>query len=260
MFSMADDLANLWANLSLSEGEDGELEIQQTEVKGIITRGNSCIVGKLLSERLVSKETIRSTLLSWWRPKGTLTFKILGGNLFLIEFEEARDKARVLEGRPWDFEGYLFLVEDFDGRISPSELTFDRASFWVRMTNLPLACMEREVDFKLGASVGRVEEVDTDKDGVGWGEFLRVKINIDLYKPLSRSRMIKFDGKSRLVGFKFERLPKFCYHCGVICHGVEGCLKRSMLWNQEVSQFGPWLCANSPTRRAKRTHDRHRPF
>ena len=59
--------------------------------------------------------------------------------------------------------------------------------------------------------MGRVEEVDIDKDGVDWGEFLQVKINIDLYKPLSRGRMIKFDGKSTLVVFKFEHLPKFCY-------------------------------------------------
>jgi hypothetical protein len=161
-----------------------------------------------------------------WRLSKSFTFKVLGENLFLIEFELAKDKARVLEGRPWGFEGSLFLVEDFDGRTSPSEITFEKASFWVRMTNLPLACMSREVGFKLGASVGKVEEVDTDKDEIGWGEFLRVKILIDLYKPLSRGCMLKFDGKSSLIGFKYEHLPKFCFHYGVICHGIEGCLKR----------------------------------
>lgn len=50
-----------------------------------------------------------------------------------------------------------------------------------------------------------------------------------------------------LIGFKFERLPKFCFRCGVIYHGVEGCLKRSTLRNQEITQFGPWLRANSTT-------------
>jgi hypothetical protein len=154
------------------------------------------------------------------------------------------------------FEGNLFLVEDFYGRTSPLEFTFDKASFWVWMMNLPLACMSREVGFKLGASMGKVEEVDTDKDGIGWGEFLHIKILIDLYKPLSRGCMLKFDGKSTLIGFKFERLPKFCFHCGVICHGVEGCLKRSMMRNQEVIQFGQWLRANSPTRRMENTHER----
>jgi hypothetical protein len=61
--------------------------------------------------------------------------------------------------------------------------------------------------------MGQVEEVDTDKDGIGLGEFLQVKIKIDLYKPLTRGRMLKFDGKLTLIGFKFEHLPKFCYHC-----------------------------------------------
>jgi hypothetical protein len=37
----------------------------------------------------------------------------------------------------------------------------------VRMNNLPLACMGREVGLKIGGSVGRVEEVDTDNDGIG---------------------------------------------------------------------------------------------
>jgi hypothetical protein len=36
LFSMADELSSLWANLSLAEEEDGELEIQKTEVKGAI--------------------------------------------------------------------------------------------------------------------------------------------------------------------------------------------------------------------------------
>ena len=126
---MTDELSNQWANLSLSEGEDGELEIQKTDVKEIINRGQFCIIGKLLFERIISKETIKSTLVRWWRLKETFTLKILGGNLFLIEFAEAKDKSRVLDSRPWVFEGSLFLVEDFDGRTSPSEFTFDRESF-----------------------------------------------------------------------------------------------------------------------------------
>jgi hypothetical protein len=44
----------------------------------------------------------------------------VGENLFLIEFDNIRDKTRVLEGIPWVFEGNLFLVEDFDGLSLPS--------------------------------------------------------------------------------------------------------------------------------------------
>lgn len=88
-------------------------------------------MGKLVADRFVSKETIKTTLLRWWRLSGALTFKVLGENLFLIEFEEARDKVRVLEGRPLVFEQNLFLVEDFDGRSPPARFTFEKAYFWV---------------------------------------------------------------------------------------------------------------------------------
>jgi hypothetical protein len=69
--------------------------------------------------------------------------------------------------------------------------------------------------------------------------------------------MVKFDGKSTLIGFKYEHLPKFCFHCAVICHGVEGCLKRTKLRNQEVNQFGLWLRATSSTRKVAKAFDRH---
>jgi hypothetical protein len=35
------------------------------------------------------------------------------------------------------------------------------------MINMPLACMCKEVGLQIGASLGTVEEVDTNEDGVG---------------------------------------------------------------------------------------------
>lgn len=257
---MAEDLANMWAKFSLSEEEDVDIDVQATDFHEVTIRGQACIVGRLVADRYVSMETIKNTLLQSWRPVGNLTFKVLGDNLFLIEFQHGTDKKRVLEGRPWVLEGNLFLVEDYDWRISPTQLKFDKASFWVRMFNLPLACMGREVGRKIGSSMGVVEEIDTDKDGVGWGEFLRVKILVDLYKPLARGRKMKLDGNSILIAFKYERLPKFCFHCRVIRHGPEGCMKVSDLRNQGgMNEFGPWLRAASPTRRAERNRGGYAP-
>jgi hypothetical protein len=115
----------------------------------------------------------------------------LGENVFLVEFTDAEDKKRILEGKLWVFEGSLFLIEDFDGKSSPANYTFNKVAFWVRMSNLPLACMGKETGRMLGETVGRVEMVDTDSKGVGWGESLRVKIQLDLSKPLARERMLK---------------------------------------------------------------------
>ena len=100
---------------------------------------------------------------------GNLSFKVLAENLFLINFTELSDKERVLVGRPWVFESSLFIVEDFDGLTPPSQFTFDKAAFWVRMINLPLACISVEIGSKIEALVGVVETVDADAKGIGWG-------------------------------------------------------------------------------------------
>lgn len=69
---------------------------------------------------MVGKETIRTTLVRGWWPRGTTSFRVLGENLFLVEFEDEWDKARVLEGRPWIFKGNLFSMEDFNGLTPPT--------------------------------------------------------------------------------------------------------------------------------------------
>jgi hypothetical protein len=73
------------------------------------------------------------------------SLKVVGKNMFLIDFEHFWDKSRVLEGRPWVFDGNLFSMEDFNGLTSPTEIEFEKVAFWIWMFNLPLACMGREV-------------------------------------------------------------------------------------------------------------------
>lgn len=142
-------------------------------------------MGKLLSNRVIGKNTIRATLIRGWKPSGSLSFKVLGDNLFLLDFEHEWDKLRVLEGRPWVFEGNLFSIEDFDGPTPPCQMEFETTTFWVRVYNLPLACMGKEVGSKLGGTVGVLEEVDIDVNGVGWGKYLRVRIKVNLQKLLA---------------------------------------------------------------------------
>ena len=96
--------------------------------------------------------------------------------------------------------------------------------------------MGREVGRKIGAT-----KVDMNANGVGWGEFLLVKISIDLSKPLSKGWMLKLQGESTWVVFQYRRLLRYCFQCGVIRHGRRG-EKQSMLRNHESSApVWPWF-------------------
>jgi hypothetical protein len=90
-------------------------------------------------------------------------------------------------------------------------MTFDKEAFWIRMYNLPLACMGKDVGHKIGATVGQVDEVDILDDEVGWGEYLQVRIVLEITKPLARGRMLHLQNKSIWIPFKYEKVPKYCY-------------------------------------------------
>lgn len=56
------------------------------------------------------------------------------------------------------------------------------------------------------------------KELVG-GDFLRVKVKVDVSRTLCRSRKaVLEDNKEIWVSFKYEKLPNFCYWCGMVSH------------------------------------------
>jgi hypothetical protein len=183
---MAEELTKRWGRFSLSEEECAGVEAIDSVVEALESRGRSWLVGKLIADKIIGKESIRLALNRAWKPEGFICFRVLGGNLFLLDFEILEDRSHVLAGRPWMFEGQLFEVEELDGCTPPSKMSFDTAAFWIRMFELPLVCMEREMGFKLGSTVGKVEEVETDTNGTGWGEYLRVWVHVSLKKPIPR--------------------------------------------------------------------------
>jgi hypothetical protein len=246
---MEDDMNKLWEKFSLLEEEDEEVFAPEDEVEPMVKRGSACVVGKLLADRMVGKGVIRPPLIRAWQPTGNVTFKTLGKNLFLIEFEHEWDKIRIMEGRPWTFDRDLLSLADFDGITPVEELEFEKAAFWVRMYKLPLACMSKAIGHRIGATVGEVLEVEVDDEGVGWGEYLRLRIVLDLTKPLSRGRQLRLRDRSLWILFKYEKIPRFCFSCGIIRHGPGGCMNqrgRRALGDAEETQFGKWLSVTPP--------------
>ncbi|TXG69631.1 hypothetical protein EZV62_004566 [Acer yangbiense] len=81
-----------------------------------------------------------------------------------------------------------------------------------------------------------------------WGKFIRVKVQIDISKPLKRWLSLKM-GKSDeivVVGLKYERLSNFCYACGRIGHVIKECTdeeakKRAL--DGASPKFRQWLKA-----------------
>jgi hypothetical protein len=63
-------------------------------------RISACMVGRLLADRMVGKEIIRPPLIRARQPTWRVSFKKLGTNLFIIDFENDWDKTWIMEGHP----------------------------------------------------------------------------------------------------------------------------------------------------------------
>ena len=55
---MANDLTKLWGNFSLAEEESLGVELQEEFLEDTVHRGQTCVVGKLIADRVISKDTI----------------------------------------------------------------------------------------------------------------------------------------------------------------------------------------------------------
>lgn len=247
---MATDIDELCGQLTLSEGEQEGIHIEEGEISMMRAKVARSLVGRLGTEKRINREAFRSMMLRLWKPRGSVVFKEVQDRLWLFEFSNNFDKEKVLQGRPWLFDRFLLLLYDFDGVTPPVQMSFSHSPFWVQIHDMPILCMNRGVGLKIGASLGTVIDVDVAGDGVGWGRCLRIQVNLDVTKPLERGRALLLDAKSIWVTFKYEKLPLFCFNCGRILHGSRGCpsprLKKSGV--SEESPWGSWLRAENQKR------------
>ncbi|XP_042939572.1 uncharacterized protein LOC122274614 [Carya illinoinensis] len=179
-----------------------------------------------------------------WKCESWLQFSEVGLNKFLIEFHKELDMIRVINGRPWSLDRWLICLQVFDGSMSINEVPFNKEEFWIQAFNLPFDFMNQDFGYQLGSSIGRVLKVHADNRGIGWGRFLRLRVEVDITKPLLRGLFLTVESKKMWVPFKYERLPSLCFKCGVIKHSQASCTSTGQNGGGQL-QYGTWLRATA---------------
>jgi hypothetical protein len=131
------------------------------------------------------------------------------------------------------------------------EYDFSTSTFWTQVHGLPSAWMTEENLKCIGKTVGNVIEVDFDEGSKGrYRRFIRLRIEIDISRPLNPGFFLPRPGLNDLwISLKYERLPEFCFSCGVIGHDCRFCgTTQTKLKNQygmKFIAFGQWLCSEN---------------
>ena len=153
---------------------------------------------------------------------------------------------RIIAAEPWSFNKSLIVLNRYDKEVAVHASDLTKIAYWVQVFDIPLRFRNREVAEQICESVGTILLPDDAPDCDG-GSFIRVRVVIDISRPLCRGRLITLDdGKEHWVSFKYERLTNLCYWCGCTTHVDRDCelwIESEVSLNPEDQQFGPWLHA-----------------
>ncbi|XP_075670183.1 uncharacterized protein LOC142639946 [Castanea sativa] len=177
----------------------------------------------------------------------------MGNHILLFTFDDELDADRVLLGESWTFDKYLIVLRRYEEDNSLRTICFNTTRFWVQVHDLPPRHMIQEAMEALCQPLGQIIP-SLDKTEVDDGNFMRVRVELDITKPLCRGRKVTFDeGKDGWVLFEYERLPTYYCWCGLLSHVGKDCDRwvrsKGTLASEDV-QFGAWLKAE-PTNMSK---------
>lgn len=94
----------------------------------------------------------------------------------------------------------------------------------MQIYDLPIGFNSEFILKSIGNYVGKFLEADSKNFQVMGRNYLRIKVALDVRRPLKNCMKIKKTGGDWLwIKFKYERLPSFCFYCGIIGHSDKFC-------------------------------------
>nr|CCA66043.1 hypothetical protein [Beta vulgaris subsp. vulgaris] len=218
---MAEEILNSVSNLRIDDEEEQVIDIVSLNPNNE-NNVSLLLIGKLLTERSYNIDAFKRTITTVWAPQHGLVIRTLKPNLFAFQFYHWRDMSKVMDGRPWCFDNMLVLLKEADGDEQPDQVCLNHSPFWIRLKNLPFNMRSNDVVKALIGNLGEI--LDIEEDVLGIGRYRRVKVLLDVSKPLRRYRKLRDkSGKDLQVDFAYERLPFFCLACGIMGHAEKDC-------------------------------------
>lgn len=130
----------------------------------------------------------------------------------------------VMNNGPWSFDGHILVLRRWEMGIKVKSVTFLSLPLWVQVWGLPFNLLSEEVGRETGNGLGRVVKVDTKAFTSDQAYFIRVKVEIPLYKPIHQGGFVlNPEGDKIWTGYKYERLVGLYFQCGKFGHEAKEC-------------------------------------
>ena len=239
---------NSLQNLRLTKEEESEISITAHNRADLLEECSLSLFGRLLTDRQQNHRALKSTLKAAWKMGSELRIIEVGNNIFQFKFGSCFQMEWVENSGPWNFENNLLLLCRWKKGLTSENIIFTHSTFWVQLCDLPFELMSEVVGQDIGNNMGRFIEIDKRAFLFEQAKYLKIKVDLPIDKPLCRGgNVVGIEGDKYWVHYKYERLPTFCFICGMMGHDDKHCHVSSDR-QHATPQYGEWLRAFSTSK------------
>ncbi|XP_073121703.1 uncharacterized protein At4g02000-like [Henckelia pumila] len=220
------EVEDLYKRLNLEEESGGITVKAEEDGKKEGQDFNWSLVGRFLTDRQINFTAMQNTLASIWRHVKGVCIKMIGPNLYLFQFFHELDVSRVINDGPWTFDQHLLIFKSLELGMNPHQVPLFQVDFWIQVYDLPIGYMSERVARDVGNFLGKFVEADSNNFTGIWRDYKRIRVSMDIRLPIKRRMKLKKIGEEwSWINFKYEKIPTFCFFCGVIGHFDKFCEK-----------------------------------
>lgn len=232
------------------EEEENESFVLEVDGEEENNRYELCLVGRFLTEKTINVRAMKTKIADIWKPTMGISIKELEEGIFLFQFYHKEDLQWVMKGGPWTFDNVMLALETVAAGEDPLKVQLWYLNIWIQIHDLPMSFMTEAVGKQLGNFFGEFLQYDVKNNTSIWRECMRIRVRLDVRKPLKRKKkIVRKDGSEFVVSCKYERIGEFCFLCGLVTHTDRFCRKYIDKKNDVgEKEWGNWLKA--PPRRA----------
>ncbi|KAK2444933.1 hypothetical protein QL285_015923 [Trifolium repens] len=229
---------------------------QEDIIQDGIQNCQQSLIGKLITEKIIPKQIIQSTLLGIWGNSEGFQLSEVEGGFCHIAMKNDKDIQRALKGNPWTIRNSWLMVQPWDRQKDPQDLEFHKVPIWIQLWGLPLHCKTIAMGKHLGEQLGLVEDAAL-YDFLDKARIIKIRVQIDTNQPVRPGLYIgnTKDG-IKWMNFRHENLPMFCFLCGYIGHNETTCNNQNPATVEGATNpRGPWLRSTNYGRRINERRD-----
>ncbi|KAK4420963.1 hypothetical protein Salat_2046800 [Sesamum alatum] len=197
---------------ALSLAEQENLDVVvPREIWGRETDYSLSLVGRVVMRRAYNFDALKEVLLRVINPRKGMQFRKIGADRLIITFNHPSI--------------FIILPQEHGKEI------------WAEF---------------IGNKLGKYRAMDWYKDDPSSLTEFKLRVGLNIQNPLRRIMKIRSpDGEDYVIQFTYERLPNFCFLCGLIGHISKDCEMHytdGFVDPGSNTPFGPWLRQTGTTK------------